>query len=429
MTGFPARKLKIIGVTGTDGKTTSTAMIYHILKLNRFKVAMISTLYAKIGDETIDTGLHVTTPEPWQLPRILKQMVDAGIEYVIIESTSQGLAQNRLFGIKFDASLITNIGHDHLDYHRTWENYANAKFKLVEKTKKTGMVVVNRGHKSFKWINNKYNQLRNKMPRMVTFSLSEAEHVKYAINDIYFEFGAQMFRLHMIGEYNLENAVGVIKICNNYLNLEDIANTLSKFRSPKGRMELIQMKPYYVIVDFAHTPSSLERALNAIKNSKPNAQSKIVNVFGCAGQRDVSRRKMGAVSAKLADITLVSLEDPRTEKVKDINDEILKEAESENAKIIKRFESHDEYEKTKLEVVESIAKLKKPTGIVVSFDYDEVQNRIDSIDFGLKLLKENDILFVTGKGHEESLAIGDPIVEYPYSDQETLNNLLQSETN
>ncbi len=128
---FPFRKLKIIGVTGTDGKTTTTQMIYHILKSNGLKVAYLSTISAKIGDQTIDTGLHVTTPDPWDVPKYLKMMVDEGVEYVVMEATSQGLEQNRLWGIQFEAIAIINIKSDHLDYHENWENYALAKYKII----------------------------------------------------------------------------------------------------------------------------------------------------------------------------------------------------------------------------------------------------------------------------------------------------------
>ena len=144
---FPQRKLKLIGVTGTDGKTTTTQMIYHILKENGFKVGYISTISARIGDKEIDTGFHVTTPDPWSVPKYLKMMADQGIEYVVLESTSHGLVQNRLWGIEFNSATITNIKSDHLDYHKTWENYAKAKALLIDKVKDGGAVVLNEDDK------------------------------------------------------------------------------------------------------------------------------------------------------------------------------------------------------------------------------------------------------------------------------------------
>lgn len=418
-TGFPAKDLKIIGVTGTDGKTTCTSMIYHVLKENGFKVAMISTLYAKVGDKQIDTGLHVTTPEPWQLPGILRQMKEEGIEYVVLETTSQGLIQNRVFGVEFDACLITNIGHDHLDYHKSWENYAKAKFKLVEKTRKEGIAVVNKDHESYEWISQKFKRnfkIKN-LPELVTYSKGEVENLESSIEGLKFEYNLQNFHIPLIGEYNLENSLAVIKLCKRYMSLSLISNALKSFAAPIGRMQIMKTDPT-IIVDFAHTPSSLERALTAIKEIKKN-NSKVICLFGCAGERDKKRRDMGGISVQLADITLVSLEDPRTEKVKKINDEIILSAEEKGGFVLHRFSDHQNFEDKKTEIINEVKKLNNKE-ILIAFDYDEVQNRIDAIEFGLALLEPVDILFVTGKGHEESLAIGSPVKEYPYTDQETI---------
>lgn len=435
--GFPARNFKIIGVTGTDGKTTCTSMIYHILRENGFKVAMISTLHAKAGKKIYDTGLHVTSPEPWELPKILNEFKKEGINYLVLESTSQGLVQNRLFGVTFDSCLITNIGHDHLDYHKTWENYANAKFRIIKKTKKNGLAIVNKDHESFEWIFENYKKGKQNLPVLKTFSKFEAKELTKSVTGMTFKFKDQRFQIPLIGEYNLENSLGVIKICEKYIELENIAKFISSFKPPKGRMQVMKSKPYTVIVDFAHTPSSLENALKAVNEIKLKG-SKVICVFGCAGERDKTRRKMGAVSAQLANITLVALEDPRSEKIKEINDDIVRYAKEKNAQIITRLASHEEYENEKNDLIKKFPQegdeplaqkiRKSEKSVFVIFDYDEVQNRIDAIDLGLKLLQKDDILFVTGKGHEESLAIGNPVVEFPYTDQETISSHLAPRT-
>jgi len=132
---FPSKKLKVIGVTGTDGKTTTVHLIYHILHQAGLRVAMVSTVLAKIGDKEIDTGFHVTTPNPWNLQKFLKMMVDKGIEYAVLEVTSHGLDQFRLWGIDFEIGVLTNVTHEHLDYHKTYENYLSTKAKLLQKAK------------------------------------------------------------------------------------------------------------------------------------------------------------------------------------------------------------------------------------------------------------------------------------------------------
>jgi UDP-N-acetylmuramoyl-L-alanyl-D-glutamate--2,6-diaminopimelate ligase len=418
--GFPARKLKIIGVTGTDGKTTCTSMIYHTLKESGKNVAMISTLYAIVDDEKIDTGLHVTTPEPWDLPRILKKALNKNVEYVVLESTSQGLEQNRLFSVEYDSVLITNIGHDHIDYHRTWENYAGAKLKIVEKTRQGGLVVLNSDHESSNWLKRKVLKAGHSK-KIEWFSVDEFSKTESTIQGIKFVVDHSSFEIPIIGAYNSSNALGVIKICRRYLNDEQIASALKTFEAPTGRMQIMQRKPFGVIIDFAHTPSSLEAALSSIDEIRYDAKTKVICVFGCAGERDEERRKMGAVSSKLADITIIALEDPRTEKVFDINTDIISHAEQHGGKLAKRFATHNDFTQSHDNIVRGVKK-----GQVFSFDYDDVQNRIDAIDFAFKLANKNDIVFITGKGHEESLAIGNPIVEYPYSDQETVDHLLKS---
>lgn len=154
--GLPYKKLKFIAVTGTDGKTTTTQLIEHILQKNNFKVAYLSTISAKINGVEYETGLHVTSPDPWILPKFLRLMVQKNVEFIVLEVTSQGLVQNRTIMIPFDASVITNIKSDHLDYHESWGNYAEAKFKIIENTKDNGLIVLNKDdRKSAKWLSKK----------------------------------------------------------------------------------------------------------------------------------------------------------------------------------------------------------------------------------------------------------------------------------
>ncbi|MCA9385286.1 UDP-N-acetylmuramyl-tripeptide synthetase [Candidatus Dojkabacteria bacterium] len=415
--GFPARKLTIIGVTGTDGKTTTTTMLYHTLKESGVKVGMISTINAKIGDEEIDTGLHVTTPEPWDLPRLLRRMIREGITHVVIESTSSGLDQNRLFGVRYDAVTITNIGHDHIDYHGSWKKYAQAKYKIIEKTKDGGLVVLNYDHEESRdWLERKIENVQNK--NIIWYSVDELLDTNHSVDGITFTFDDETYSIPLIGEYNFSNALGVIIIARRYVAINKIINALKTFSAPLGRMQVMQTEPNAVIIDFAHTPSSLERALESIQKIRPTEQSAIWCIFGCAGQRDPDRRRMGLVSAKMADKTLITLEDPRTEDIVAINTEIAEHGEKGGGQVITRFVSHEDFEKRNNEFNNLENKA------IISFDYPTIENRIDAISFACKMAKPDDIVYITGKGHEESLAIGDPIVEYPYTDQDTVEAII-----
>ena len=414
--GFPYKNLKIIGVTGTDGKTTTTSMIYHILNANKLPVGYISTITAKIGDREVDTGLHVTTPDPWDVPKYLKIMVQAGIKYVVLESTSQGLQQNRLAGITYDAAVITNIKTDHLDYHVTWENYANAKFRILQKLQPSGLGVLNRDDEAARnWIQKRITQ-ENLPSQIIWFSKYEVKDLVQSLTEQNFIYKNVGFSIPLIGSYNLENSLAAINICSKYLSLKKIAQAIKSFPTPKGRMEILQKEPFIIIIDFAHTAHALHQALTALQPIK-KSDTRIITVFGCAGKRDKSRREMGKVSGELADITVLTAEDPRDEPLAAVNNEIINNAKRANGKLIQRFTSHGEYlqnfqlNKIKSAIKNNLAQKIKP---VFAFDEDSPDSRRDAIDFALKIADQDDIVFITGKAHEQSLAFGK--TEYPWSD-------------
>lgn len=422
---LPGRKLRIIGVTGTDGKTTTTTMIFHILKSSGKKVGFISTIKAKYNDIEIDTGYHVTTPDPWDVPKYLRMMVDDGVEYVVLESTSQGLEQNRLFGLKFEVGVITNIKEDHLDYHKTWENYARSKFKLVDMVKRGGRVVLNKDDKrSAQWLETKTKDLISK--EIVWCSMNDLSDIKHSVQGISFKFNDHTFKLPIVGKHNFLNALQAINATSKYVSFEDIGKALDSFESPEGRMEIIQKEPFSAIVDFAHTPQALESALDSVNDIKLK-NSRVITLFGCAGRRDKGRREMGGVAARLGDIIIATAEDPRDEDLYEVNNDILRSAEKEGAKLLIRFKDRSEFkeldvENIKLRIKEMLRRNEKP---FIAFDENSNNSREDALEFACMISEKDDIVFATGKGHEKSLAFGDPEVEYPWSDQEVLRKILK----
>ena len=419
--GLPYKKLKFIAVTGTDGKTTTTQMIYHILLLNNFRVAYLSTISAKINGIDYDTGFHVTTPDPWVLPKFLKKMVEANVEFVVLETTSQGLEQNRAVLIPFEASVITNVKSDHLDYHITWENYAKAKFKIVEKTRDGGVVAINQDDKKLlEWIKDKFSQVNARGKIISWFSESDVENFKQNFNGMSFTYQGQKFEVPVIGRFNLSNVLASIKITQKYLGLEKIAKALLSYKAPKGRMEVLTTDPFTVIIDFAHTPNALDKALNTLIEIK-NADSRIICVYGCAGRRDKDRRKMGEVSAKLADVSILTAEDPRDEDLKEINDEIIEHSTKEDSKMIRRFATREEYLKYNVDKT-LIEHEKRP--IFFAFDENNTNSREDAIDLAFKLANKGDIVFFTGKAHEQSLAFG--FTEYAWDEHKKVKTILST---
>jgi UDP-N-acetylmuramoyl-L-alanyl-D-glutamate--2,6-diaminopimelate ligase len=371
--GYPARKLKVIGVTGTDGKTTTVHMISHILEKSGKKVGYVSSIEAHIGDQKADTGFHVTTPDPWRVQKLLKKMVDFGTEYAVLEVTSHGLDQNRVFGCNFSVGVLTNISHEHLDYHKTFENYVRSKSKLFKKAK---ISVLNVDDPNCNKI------LKIAKGKIITYGIKNS--ADYNIQNV-------QVKLRISGQYNLYNALAAAAAASVLgIKKEVILNSLTSFNSLQGRMEEIdEGQDFQVVVDFAHTPRALEEALTTLREM---AKGKVIAVFGAAGERDYQKRsQMGQLAAKLADLSVITAEDPRRENIVDITKQIVKGFQKETA--------------------------------LEGKDYFIVPDRKYAIEFALlKLAKKGDVVGVFGKGHEKSMCFGK--IERPWSDQNEVRKAL-----
>lgn len=346
--GFPTKKLKVIGVTGTDGKTTTTNMIYQILKDAGKKASIVSTINAIVGGKNYDTGFHVSSPDPMVVQKFARQAVDNGDEYLILEVTSHGLDQYRFWGVNFEVGVITNITHDHLDYHKTRENYHNTKLKLVKKSK---TAVVNKEIKGIKEIKSK----------IITFGLDQGDFNQKDLK----------LKLKIIGDYNIENALASLAVAY-VLNIpkKTAQKTLEEFKSIKGRMEEVKNnKGIQIIIDFASTPNSLEQALKTLRKQ---TKGRLISVFGSASERDIRKRPMmGEASAKFANISIITDEDPRHEDRNKIIEEIAKGAYKGGAK-------------------DGISLFKEP-------------DRQKAINLAVSLAKKGDVIGIFGKGHEKSI--------------------------
>ena len=363
-------------MTGTDGKTTTVNLIFHILREAGEKVSMISSMNAVIGPKKYDTGFHVTTPDPKDVQKFLRQAVDAGSKYFVLESTSHGLSQNRLFGCFFKVGVVTNVTHEHLDYHKTYKNYLQAKAKLFGRAE---LAVLNKDDEPFKYLNEKLQNIKR-----VTYALkSKADFTPKSFP----------FKTPLLGEYNQYNCLAAIAATSSLkIPAQQIKQTLASFRGVEGRMEEIKLgQDFRVIIDFAHTPNALENTLKTLKPLVASRQSLIV-VFGCAGLRDIQKRpKMGEIAAKYADLIVLTAEDPRTEDVNQIIDQIVQGCLGQGVK-----------EGTTL---------------------FRIPDRGEAIKFAIqKLAKKGDIVVICGKGHEQSMCYGKK--EYPWSDFKAVKKAL-----
>ncbi len=393
---YPSRSFILIGVTGTDGKTTTSNLIYQILRTAGFKVGMISTVNAQIGDEILDTGFHVTTPEAPAVQFYLSKMKAAGLTHVVLEATSHGLAQHRVTGCDFDIAVVTNITHEHLDYHGSYAAYLQAKGRLFELLHQTPtksffpnrLAIINKDDKSFDYL-----QKITKVPQ-IHYSISSQE-VDIRSENIQLEKDGSKFiartkdnsmsvHSHLPGEFNISNVLAAMSVGLFGLNIPPdlVARGVENMLSVPGRMEQIDYgQPFQAIVDFAHTPNALE---NAIKTVRQMTENRIIAIFGSAGLRDREKRRlMAEKSAILADITIITAEDPRTESLDAILAEMRSAAESR--------------------------------GAVLNENLFIVPDRGRAIELGVQMAKVGDVVISCGKGHEQSMCFGE--TEYLWDDR------------
>ena len=387
--GNPGADLEIIAVTGTDGKTTTSTLIYHILKTAGKKVALVSTVDAKIGRKNLKTGFHVTSPNPFALQALLRRMRSQKVRFVVLEVTSHGLDQFRLYPLRPKIAVLTNITHEHLDYHGTFEAYLSAKLKLF---KHAEHAVVNKDLPIFADINVRLPKIMFSTYSLYADSQMKPDHIEYQSDKTIFTLGNTSFSLPMTGEYNLSNALAAIS-ASLLLDIapSDIRRALASFRGVKGRLEEIENKRLiHAFVDFAHTPNALKSVLTNLRSKLASSEQLIV-VFGAAGLRDeLKRPMMGKIAAELADKIVLTSEDPRLENPKDIAKAIL----SGMPRNIRK-------------------------GVIVELD------RTKAIDYAVnKLAKKGDWVVCCGKGHEDSMNL-DGFSETPWSEHESLRSALE----
>ncbi|MBZ0274818.1 MAG: UDP-N-acetylmuramoyl-L-alanyl-D-glutamate--2,6-diaminopimelate ligase, partial [Anaerolineae bacterium] len=321
---YPSRKLIVIGVTGTDGKTTTSTLIHSILQAaTGGKAGLISTVNAVLGDSVADTGLHVTTPGAPQVQGFLAQMLAGGLTHCVLEMTSHGLAQGRLNGVDVDVAVMTNVTHEHLDYHGSFEAYRAAKGRmfamLSQSYRKPDMpkiAVINADDPSADFFRS------FQADRSLTYGIQppctvQAADIHYAPDSTRFTVAETTYQSPLVGGFNVLNTLAAITAGGTLgIDAATIQAGLTAVPAIPGRMERInEGQNFTAIVDFAHTPNALENALNAGRGMLPPGK-RLIAVFGSAGLRDREKRRMMAeVSARLADITVLTAEDPRTESL------------------------------------------------------------------------------------------------------------------
>lgn len=371
---YPGKKMRMIGVTGTNGKTSSTYMLRSILRSAGYRVGVIGTIKIMIEDEELP--IHNTTPDVIDLQETLARMYDAKIDYVVMEVSSHALAMNRVAGCEFDTAVFTNLTQDHLDFHKTMENYALAKAKLFDSL--TAPNLVKKGKTAVINADDEFGgriMMEHTKCKMITYAIKNeadlrAENLEIKASgtsfDLEYEGEEIHFDLKITGMFNVYNVLGVIGAAlAEHMKLTTIKAALEKFEAVSGRFELVREgQDFSVIVDYAHTPDGLE---NVLKTAREIAKKRLIVVFGCGGDRDRTKRPiMGRIAAQLADVVIATSDNPRTEDP----EFILSQVEE---------------------------------GVLPALHgnfHEKITDRRQAIFRAIELAQPDDIVLIAGKGHE-----------------------------
>ena len=393
---YPARKLRIIGITGTNGKTTTSYLIRAILRNAGFKVGLIGTIQIMIEDEVLP--IHNTTPDIIDLQAILAKMQEKGMDYVVMEVSSHALALNRVAGCEFDTAVFTNVTQDHLDFHKTFDNYIDAKSKLFTsltaptnfKENKTAVINLDDAASTV--------MLEKSKCKTISYAIHQksdlkAENINVLANGAKFSIQSNFanldLNLRITGIFNVYNVMGAVGAAlAEGITADTIKQTLEEFESVPGRFELVdEGQNFSVIVDYAHTPDGLE---NILKTARQIAKKHIITVFGCGGDRDRTKRPiMGRIAAKLSDIVIATSDNPRTEDP----EFILSQVEEG--------------------VLEAIGDKR----------HKKIMDRKSAIKEAISMATEGDIVIIAGKGHENYQILKDETIHF--DDKEVARDALR----
>ncbi len=391
---FPSRKLTLIGVTGTDGKTTCCTLIQKLLENSGLKCGLISTISSP--------GLHTTSPDPKILQKIFFDYQKLGYTHIVCEVTSHALDQYRFWGCHFKIGVITNISHEHLDYHKNIENYITAKSKLFQNS---SLAILNRDDEHYLALKKSI-----KIPQ-ITYGVEnkadiKSSNVKISDNSLEFSLDGEKYLTDSNYQYQIYNLLACYGVLSQLkLDKQIFKKTIATFPEVKGRREIVNNDLHLnTIIDFAHTPNAL---LATLKSLRQTSLGRIIVIFGATGGRDKSKRPiMGKVVSDNADIALITADDTRNEKVEEINNQIISGIDLKKA----------------IEIDILNPQIINPK----IFHFANIPNRQDAFNLAVKISKAGDTIVACGKGHENTILHGH--TEYPWSEAEAFRTAFRQKT-
>ncbi|OCA80342.1 UDP-N-acetylmuramoyl-L-alanyl-D-glutamate--2,6-diaminopimelate ligase [Chryseobacterium contaminans] len=383
--GNPSKKLKLIGVTGTNGKTSVSTLLFDVFKNLGYDSALLSTVEIRIGEEVIP-ATH-TTPDVITINKILAEAVEKGCEFAFMEVSSHGIAQNRIEGLHFKVAGFTNLTHDHLDYHKTFEEYLKTKKRFFDELEDTAVAITNIDDKNGN-VMLQNTKAKKKSYALKTMADYHGKLLEVDFNGMLLNFNGKEFWTTLTGKFNVYNLLLVFGIAEELgFEQDEILQAISKLKRVSGRFETFKSDGgIFFIVDYAHTPDALENILDSINDIRTKNE-RLITVFGCGGDRDHSKRpEMGNIATKKSTLAIITSDNPRTE---------------DPAQIIKEIEAGVE--------PQNFSK------------YTSIPDRKEAIKMAIKFAEPKDIVLVAGKGHENYQEING--VKHHFDDKEVINEL------
>ena len=393
---FPARSMTVIAVTGTNGKTTTANLITELLEANGERVAALTTVTLRLPGKSFFNETKMTTISPFALQTFIAKARSLGAKFLVLETTSHAIAQRRIWGIPIEMAVLTNVTHDHLDYHPTLESYRATKARIF---RNAHFAVINKDDRNASFFERVAGgtkltyAITNKAQVMARKLLPEARSTMFTL---ICPIGQVVVDLPLPGSFNVANALAAAAAVIPYgLTLAQIKKTLEHFKAVSGRMETISAgQPFTVLVDYAHTPDAFEQIYDALKGA---VRGRIIHVFGATGDRDKTKRPiLGALAGRNADIVIVTNEDPYTEDPHEIIDQVAAGVSRGATKA-------------------------KPK--ILGENFFSILDRREAVAKALQLAKRNDIVLLTGKGHERVMVVGHEHV--PYNEQQVVKEALK----
>ncbi|WP_407403904.1 UDP-N-acetylmuramoyl-L-alanyl-D-glutamate--2,6-diaminopimelate ligase [Chryseobacterium sp.] len=385
--GNPSHQLKLIGVTGTNGKTSVSTLLFDVFKNLGYDSVLLSTVEIRIADEVIP-ATH-TTPDVITINQILAKAVEKGCEYAFMEVSSHGISQNRIEGLEFAVAGFTNLTHDHLDYHKTFDEYLKAKKRFFDKLSSDAVAITNIDDKNGN-VMLQNTKAKKKSYALKTLSDYHGKSLEVDFNGMLLNFNGKEFWTTLTGKFNVYNLLLVYGIAIELgFQQDEVLQAISQLKRVSGRFETFKSDGgIFFIVDYAHTPDALENVLDSINDIRTKNE-RLITVFGCGGDRDHSKRpEMGNIASKKSTLAIITSDNPRTE---------------EPTQIIKEIEA----------------------GVEPQFfsKYTAIPDRREAIKMAIKFAEPKDIILVAGKGHENYQDING--VKHHFDDKEVINELWQ----